>query len=70
MEYIVLMSSHILDIHRGRILFKRAVLKLYSCPCALVFHLRCGWMEDRAKCFYLSASILRSVRKDLLTNRK
>lgn len=70
MEYIV--PSHILytHIHRGRILFKRAVLKLYSCPCALIFHLRCGWMEDRAKCFYLSASILRSVRKDLLTNRK
>lgn len=69
----VLFSSHILytHTHRGRILFKRAVLKLYSCPCALSFTYAVdGWMEDRAKCFHLSASILRSVRKDLLDQRE
>jgi len=27
-------------------------------------------MEDRAKCFHVSASILRSSRKDILTDRK
>lgn len=53
------------------ILFKRAVLKLYSCPCALSFTYAVdGWMEDRAKCFHLSASILRSVRKDLLDQQE
>lgn len=41
--------SHILyiHIHRGRILFKRAVLKLYSCPCALSFTYAVdGWRTE------------------------
>lgn len=42
------------------------MLELYSCPCALFVHLRCGRMEDRAKCF----RIVRSSRKDSLTDRK
>lgn len=27
-------------------------------------------MEDRAKCFHISVSIVRSSRKDILTDRK
>lgn len=50
--------------------FKRVVLELYSCPCALSRLLRCGWMEDGAKCFHLSTSIVKSSRIDILTDRK
>lgn len=65
-----LSPPHILHIytHRGWIVFRRAVLELYSRPCALSSPTLWmdGWMEDRAKCFYLSASIVRSGRKDIL----
>lgn len=45
--------------------------RCWSCTVAhvLCLHLHCGWMEDRAKCFHFSASIARSTRKDILTDR-
>lgn len=47
-----------------------------SCTVAHVLYALCftyavvGWMEDRAKCFHLSASIVMSSGKDILTDRK
>lgn len=43
------------------------MLELYSCQFAPSS--QSGWMEDRAKCFHLSNSIVRTSRQDILPNR-